>query len=82
MEKDINVVTLEDGIEYAIIDEIELEDKKYLYLSNINNDSDICIRKVVTIGDEEFIIGLSDENEFELALTTFTKNHKDLVENL
>ena len=37
MEKVINVVTLEDGIEYAIIEEIVHDNKKYVFLTNIND---------------------------------------------
>lgn len=38
MEETVNVITLEDGIEYAIIDEIKADTIKYVYLSNINED--------------------------------------------
>ena len=82
MEEAINVVTLEDGIEYTVIDEITIEDKKYIYLSSINNDNDFCIRKVVVIENEEYIIGLEDDKEFDLALTTFAKNHNEVIDDL
>ena len=74
-----NVVTLEDGIEYAVIDEINYDNKKFIYLTNVNDHEDFCIRKIITENNEQFIIGLDDEQEFDLALMLFAKNHKDEI---
>lgn len=76
MVENINVVTLEDGIEYAVIEEIVHDDNKYVYLTNVNDYEDFCIRKIIVEGNEEFIIGLNDDAEFDLALMLFAKNHK------
>lgn len=77
MTEAINVITLEDGIEYAIIDEIEHDNKKYVYLTNVNNYEDFCIRKVILENTQQFLVGLDDDKEFDLALTLFAKNHKE-----
>jgi len=82
MEKIFDVITLEDGIEYAIIEEIEANNNKYVYLSNVNDSEDFCIRKVIIEGNEEVLIGLEDEDEFDLALMLFAKNHKEELEKL
>lgn len=74
-----NVVTLEDGIEYAVIDEIKHENNRYIYLTNINDYEDFCIRKIIVEDNEQFIIGLDDDKEFDLALMLFAKNHKDEI---
>ena len=79
MVEDINVITLEDGIEYAIIDEIKHGDKKYIFLANINDYQDFCIRKVITEKDGEFLVGLDDDAEFDLALMLFAKNKKQEI---
>lgn len=79
MEKDISVVTLEDGIEYGVIDEITLGDKTYIYLANINDENDICIRKIILKENEEYIVGLENEKEFEIALTAFANKNRDLI---
>lgn len=76
-----NIVTLEDGIEYAVIDEIEHNDKRYIYLVNINDYKDFCIRKIIIENNEQFIVGLDDDKEFDLALMLFTKNHKEEIGN-
>lgn len=80
MEETVNVITLEDGIEYAIIDEIKADTIKYVYLSNINDDEDICIRKVIVENNEEILIGLDNDSELELALMLFAKKNKEELE--
>lgn len=77
MEKDLDVITLEDNIEYAVVDEIEIQNIKYLFLSNINDDEDFCIRKYTIKNGEEVLTGLNDENEFDLALMHFAKKHEE-----
>ena len=82
MVNNINVITLEDGIEYAIIEEIIHNDKKYVFLTNVNDYEDFCIRKVIVDENEEFLVGLDDDAEFDLALMLFAKNHKEEISKL
>ena len=79
MVESINVITLEDDIEYAIIEEIVHNNNKYVYLTNVNDYEDFCIRKVITEGTEQFLVGLDDDNEFDLALMLFAKGHKEEI---
>lgn len=79
MVDNINVITLEDDIEYAIIEEIIHDDKKYVFLTNVNDYEDFCIRKVIIDGNEQFLVGLDDDVEFDLALMLFAKNHKEEI---
>jgi len=74
-----NVITLEDGIDYAVIDEIKHNENTYIYLTNINDYEDFCIRKILVENNEQFIVGLDDDKEFDLALMLFAKNHKDEI---
>lgn len=62
-------VTLEDGITYAIV----MEKENYLYLANIDNAEDFCIRKNVLRDGKEYIETLDNEQEFQKALALFTK---------
>ena len=82
MVENVNVVTLEDGIEYAVIDEINHNNDTYIFLTNINNYEDFCIRKIVIENDTKFIVGLDNDKEFDLALMLFAKNHKDEIGKL
>lgn len=72
---DIEKVTLSDGITYIIVDEIEINNNKYVYLTNENNEKDFCIRKSILENDEEIFIGLDDEDEFNKALLYFVKKN-------
>ena len=70
---EINTVILEDGIRYATLKDIEINGNTYLYLTNVEDPEDFCFRKVVTDGEKKFLVGLEDEDEFELVLLSFTK---------
>ena len=71
MEKTIEAVILEDGQSYGIIDKI----KKYVYLTNVKDNTDFCIRKLIIDDNHEYLIGLDNEKEFSEALMLFTHNH-------
>lgn len=75
MPKEIKTVTLEDNITYAIIDVIENNQQRYVYLTNIDDDTDFCIRKLVKEDNEELLIGLNNEEEFKTALAIFQNKH-------
>ena len=70
-EKEYNVITLEDNIEYTEIDKIEYNNNTYLFLSDLENPENFCIRKLVIENDEEYIIGLETEEEFDKILNLF-----------
>lgn len=75
MEKEFEMVTLEDGKEYVIIEEITENDVTYVYLTNVEDETDFCIRKVIDEQTGKMLIGLSDNNEFDKALLYFTKKN-------
>ncbi len=70
-------VKLEDGLEYAVIDEIDHEDNTYVYLVNYEDETDFCIRKVENSVNEKLLQGLDSNEEFDKALLLFTVKHKD-----
>ena len=65
-------IVLEDGIKYKITDTIN----NYLYLNNINDFEDFCIRKRIIIDGESYISGLDNEEEFDNALELFEKKYE------
>lgn len=69
----MDFVTLEDGIEYAIIDEIINNNQKYVYLANIKTEDGFVIRKVKNEENKEYLIGLDNDDEFDNALRAFQK---------
>lgn len=80
MENLVNCIELEDGITYAIIDEMEIENERYVYLVNVSKEEDFCIRKKISIQNQEALIEIN-ENEFDKALLSFTKKHQNMLEN-
>ena len=62
------------------VDTIEIDNKtwiivkeknNYLYLSNINNPEDVCIKKSIMKDNQEYIAPLKNEEEFKKALDLF-----------
>jgi len=76
-EKECNVITLENNIEYTEVDRIHYNDNTYIYLSNLDNPDDFCIRKIIKENDEEFIIGINSNKEIDKALELFMKKYTD-----
>ena len=68
---EFDIVTLEDNIEYVILARIENNGNKYVYLSQVDDDDDFCIRKEVVEDNKTYFTGLNDEDEFKLALELF-----------
>ena len=74
-EKEYNVITLEDNIEYTEIDRIENNNNVYIVLSDIENPENFCIRKLINENNEDFIIGLDSKEEFDTILKIFTEKY-------
>ncbi|MBQ7030939.1 MAG: DUF1292 domain-containing protein [Bacilli bacterium] len=72
---EVNVVTLENNKDYIIIDTIEFNDNKYLFLSNKDDENDMCVRKIIT-KDREYLTKLESENELEEVLNIFATKYK------
>lgn len=70
-----SIIKLEDGNTYTVVDKIEKLDKSYIYLANIENVQDFCIRKEIMENDETFIVGLDNNQEYEEAMNLFIKKN-------
>lgn len=74
---DNSCVTLEDGIEYLVIDKIKSNDIYYVYLMNKDDEDDICVRKEILEDDKCYLVGLDTKEEVERALSLYIeKNSK------
>lgn len=76
---ELETIVLDDGIEYAIAKELEINGTLYTLFANVNDAEDICYRKTITENGEEYYTGLDDDKEFDLVSMTFAK--KILEEN-
>lgn len=75
---EVETIVLEDHKEYAIMDTIPIHGVKYLYLSQVENAQALCIRKLSL--DEKDILGLSNEEEFKMALEAYVIKYKSVLE--
>lgn len=70
---EVDTIILDDGIEYAIIKEIKINDTFYTLFSNINNPKDVCFRKAKNDENGKYYIGLDNEDEFNMVVNNFAK---------
>lgn len=73
-----SVIKLEDGNDYVVVDKINLQDKSYVFLTNVKDMEDFCVRKEIEENEEVFLVGLDTELEYEEAMKLFVeKNNKN-----
>ncbi|MBD9106485.1 hypothetical protein EGP99_01615 [bacterium] len=77
MNENIEVVTLEDGKDYMVTAELEINNIKYLFLTNEDDVADFCLRKINTINNNEYLVGLNDKEEVIKVLQEFTNKFKN-----
>ncbi|MBE6160605.1 MAG: hypothetical protein E7158_00075 [Firmicutes bacterium] len=66
------MITLEDNKKYYISKEIENDNVTYVYLTNLEDVTDFCIRK--KDGSKENLIGLENEEEVKKALDLYKES--------
>ncbi|MEG0026202.1 MAG: hypothetical protein RR703_02640 [Bacilli bacterium] len=72
---ELSCVTLENGLLYGIVDTININNNCYVFLSNINDDKDFCIRQRVVLDQETFLIGLTGDNLFDDVMAAFKEKN-------
>lgn len=70
-----------EGRDFVIVDEIVVNNIKYVHLASASDPEDFCIRKIVIIDDEEILTGLDSDEEFDIALDAFIKKNHQVEEN-
>ena len=71
-------ITLENDKEYCVIDKIKTDDKFFVYLSNVNDPEDFCVRKEIIEDEKTFLVGLDNKEEANYALELFAKKNSNL----
>lgn len=74
--KQVEIVDIENK-KYMVLNEIENEGETYLYLSNLKNPKDFIIQKLDK-SDNDYLINLDDEDEFNKALQLFNNSINDV----
>ena len=77
MNENIEVVTLEDGKDYMVTAELEINNIRYLFLTNEDDVADFCLRKINTINNNEYLVGLNDKEEVIKVLQKFANKFKN-----
>ena len=68
---EVETIILENGQEYIIFNKKTINNALYVYMVNLNNNKDIIIRKQF----KNMLIGLDDEEEFNIALNNMLNNN-------
>ncbi|MGN1337675.1 MAG: hypothetical protein ACI4WW_04290 [Candidatus Coprovivens sp.] len=72
MEETIDYLVI-DNKRYAILNEIEDKGNKYVLFANLDDVNDICVRKVVVDEEDDYIVGLDNQEEFDRVMLLFSK---------
>ena len=74
MTEVVDYITI-DNKDYIIIDEIEINRVKYVYLTEEENIENIKIKKVNIINNKEVLVSLDSEEELNKALNAFKEKN-------
>lgn len=66
MDKEIEVVTLEDNLDYVILTEVNIDSNKYMVLSREEDPNVVVVRKVIIEDDNEYLTKVNTEIENEV----------------
>lgn len=71
--KELKFIELEEGKEYFVISEVNLDNNKYYVLVNSNNNYDIVIKKE----ENEFLVGLDNMEELKSVIVKLAADNKN-----
>lgn len=72
--EEVEVITLEDGNDYMITDEVTINNVRYVYLIDEKNVVNMAVRKINIVNNEECLVGLDNKEELTMVLKEFLKH--------
>mgnify|MGYP004451418757 FL=1 len=63
MDKEIEVVALEDNLDYVILMELSIDNNKYMVLSREDDPNVVVVRKIINENNKEYLVKVSKEVE-------------------
>ena len=63
MDKEIEVVALEDNLDYVILMELSIDNNKYMVLSREDDHNVVVVRKIINENNKEYLVKVSKEVE-------------------
>lgn len=76
-----DIITLNNNLEYIIVDTITIDNSNYLYLINNSDNDDVVLLKTITINGIETLVGIDNEEEFDKVFTKLAISNKDTLIN-
>lgn len=73
--EELEILTIDDK-DYVVIDRITDNNDTYIYVTNIEDETDFFVRKELN----DNLISLKDENELNKALELFAKKHENDID--
>lgn len=73
---EINIIEFNNK-EYYLLKEIVYNNQTYCYFMNVDNKLDLCVKKLINKDNEEYYVGLKDENELKEAIKKFSLDEID-----
>ena len=68
-----------NGTYHIILDEITINNKKYVYLASENSPLNVLIKKIVIENGKEYLDGLDTDDEVINALDIYYQKHKEEI---
>lgn len=63
MDKEIELVTLEDNLDYVIVAEVNINNNNYMVLSREDDPNVVVVRKVVMENNNEYLVKVNTDIE-------------------
>lgn len=77
--QEIYSIELENGKQYDVIDRIITDQIIYFYLVEAEDYQNMLIQKSLVNGEIDELLGISDSQEFQYALSLFQEKYPDLL---
>ena len=69
---EVNVIRLEDNVDYMIVSAITENNNKYFLLAKEDSPKEILLRKVIVEDGKEYLVKLDNDDEFDEVMTLFS----------
>lgn len=72
--EEIEIISLNDN-NYYVMDRINIDNLTYIVLLNVNNETDLIVRKELTKEDKKYLAKLENEEELQKVLKEFANKN-------
>lgn len=76
-KEQVSVITLEDGIDYVVLDKISIENHDYLILYEDEHPENVSVKEFFG-GTDAYLEDIDDPKEYQKVIAEFFKLHPEL----